>query len=173
MSELHSLEAFAVTADTRSQEAFEQRYPWPALTVRFTDPNAPPPDLSATADEESMTALLGDPRQRCHLAFLVKSERNPFGSIISVGRSPQNDICLPQRSVSKVHATFSKVGETWRVTDRTATHGLFVDRIELPPGESAELDDGTLISFGTDVEATFHLPHGLWDYVTWYQRRRG
>lgn len=173
MSELHPLDEFSTTADTSTLEAFLRSYPWPALTVRFADPHAPPPDLSATADEESMTALLGDPRQRSHVAFLVKSERNPFGSIISVGRSPQNDICLPQRSVSKVHATFSKVGDTWRVTDRTATHGLFVDRIELPPGESAELDDGTLISFGTDVEATFHQPAGLWDYVAWYQRRRG
>lgn len=168
---METLTAFVAAADLSSLEAFTRAHSAPALTLRFPDPEARAPDLSATADEDGMAALLGDPKQRSHLAFLVKSERNPFGTLISVGRSPQNDICLTHPSISKIHATFARVGDTWKVSDRTATHGLFVDRLELPPGESAELEDGTLLSFGTDVEATFHTPAGLFDYLRWLRAR--
>ncbi|MCA8922088.1 MAG: hypothetical protein KDD82_09780, partial [Planctomycetes bacterium] len=67
---MQALTDFVAAADLSSLEAFCAAYPAPALTLRFPDPGAAQPDLSQTADEESMAALLGDPMQRTHLAFL-------------------------------------------------------------------------------------------------------
>jgi hypothetical protein len=149
--------------------AFALAYPHPALTLRIPPEGAAKPrkevSLHDTLDDEGLTALLGDPLDRTHVAFLVKSERNPFGNIISVGRAASNDVCIDHSSISKVHAVFTCVGAGWKVSDRRAKNGLYVNRTPVDPGASAALEDGALIAFGTQVEGTFHTPRGLFAFL--------
>lgn len=151
--------------------AFAQAFPHPALTLRIPDPTATPAapkkqvSLNDTLDDEGLAALLGDPLDRTHVVFLLKSERNPFGNIISVGRASTNDVCIEHSSMSKVHAVFTCVGTSWKVSDRKAKNGLYVNRVQVEPGATAALEDGALIAFGTQVEGTFHMPRGLFSFL--------
>ncbi|MCO5167797.1 MAG: FHA domain-containing protein [Planctomycetes bacterium] len=158
------------TAPLTDAAGFALAYPHTALTLRVpTGGAAPAPakqvSLNDTLDDEGVAALLGDPLDRTHVAFLVKSERNPFGNIISVGRAATNDVCIEHSSISKVHAVFTCVGASWKVSDRKAKNGLYVNRVQLDPGASAALEDGALIALGTQVEGTFHTPKGLWGFL--------
>ncbi|MBX3468085.1 MAG: FHA domain-containing protein [Planctomycetes bacterium] len=157
------------TAPLTDAAGFALAYPHPALTLRVPTgaPAAPAKQVSLndTLDDEGVMALLGDPLDRTHVAFLLKSQRNPFGNIISVGRAASNDVCIDHSSVSKVHAVFTCVGASWKVSDRKAKNGLYVNRVQLDPGASAPLEDGALIALGTQVEGTFHTPRGLWAFL--------
>lgn len=149
---------------------FALAYPHPALTLRVPGAGpAPAPrkavSLHDTLDDEGLAALLGDPLDRTHVAFLVKSERNPFGNIISVGRAATNDVCVDHTSISKVHAVFTCVGSSWKVSDRKAKNGLYVNRVQLDAGATAPMEDGALIAFGTQVEGTFHTARGLFNFL--------
>jgi hypothetical protein len=148
---------------------FALAFPHPALTLRIpTAAQAKPKkqvSLNDTLDDEGLAALLGDPLDRTHVVFLTKSERNPFANIISVGRASTNDVCIDHSSISKVHAVFTCVGTSWKVSDRKAKNGLYVNRLHVDPGASAALEDGALIAFGTQVEGTFHTPRGLFSFL--------
>lgn len=151
-------------------EAFVRAYPHPALTLRIpseTEPQAlgKTVRLNDTVDDEGLAGLLGDPMDRSHVAFLEKSSRNPFGNIISVGRAATNDLVIPHGSISKVHAVFTNVGTLWKITERKAKNGLYVNRVLLDEGASATVEDGALVGLGTVVEGTFHLPRGLWQFL--------
>ena len=146
-----------------SAEAFCAVYPQAALTVRMPGEGEAPAtfNLNETCDDEGVLAMFGDPSIRTHVAFMVKTDRNPFGHLITVGRGSNNDIQLPHPSVSKVHAVFMQVGESWKVTERSK-NGLFVDRMPVESGGSRDVRDGSILSFGIEVEATFHTPSGLY-----------
>lgn len=149
--------------------AFALAYPQPALSLRIPGEKAAKKkkevSLNDTLDDEGITALLGDPLDRTHLAFLVKSERNPFGNIISVGRATTNDVCIDHSSISKVHAVITCVGTSWKISDRKAKNGLYVNRVQVDPGATVPLEDGALVGLGTQVEGTFHTPRGLWSFL--------
>lgn len=147
-----------------SLEAFAERYPQPALLLWISEEALDQSEVLRAGDtvaEEGVRALLGGDRPRDRICFLEKSERNPFANIISLGRADTNDICVPSQQVSKVHAVFMQLGGSWKVGDRGARNGLLVDHRVVPPGGSVPLEDGAVIGFGAEVEATFHTPAGL------------
>lgn len=157
------------TSSLTEPAGFALAYPHPALTLRVPSgaPAAPKKEVSLndTLDDEGLMALLGDPLDRTHVAFLVKSERNPFANIISVGRAATNDVCIDHSSISKVHAVFTCVGTSWKVSDRKAKNGLYVNRVQVDAGATVPLEDGALIAFGTQVEGTFHTARGLFNFL--------
>ena len=169
-------ELLAATAHLRDAAAFERQHAEPALSLRVPAGDAPaagaPVKLNDTLDDDGFKRLFASPLDRTHVAFLRKSERNPFGNIVSLGRAATNDVCVPHPSVSKVHAVFMRVGQGWKVADRGAKNGLFVQRVPVETGATAAVEDGALLGFGTVVEATFHLPAGLFQYLELVRRVR-
>ena len=65
--------------------------------------------------------------------FLAKAGRNPFSGMVTVGRSPNNDIVLHGGTISKVHAHFVQVGTQWRILDPSSRNGCFLDGVRVPP----------------------------------------
>jgi pSer/pThr/pTyr-binding forkhead associated (FHA) protein len=158
------------TARLTDGSAFALAYPQHAISLRVpaetpTKKRRKEVSLNDTLDDEGITALLGDPLDRTHLAFLVKSERNPFGNIISVGRADTNDVCIDHSSISKVHAVLTCIGTNWKISDRKTKNGLYVNRVHVDAGATVALEDGALIGFGTQVEGTFHSPRGLFAFL--------
>ena len=95
---------------------------------------------------------------------LVKSDRNPFEGMITVGRAGNNDVVLEHASISKMHAIFHHGGgDEWRLEDRNSTNGTFMDDTPLPGGERRRIPDGATLRFGGELEAQFLLPESLWD----------
>ena len=96
------------------------------------------------------------------VVFVAKSERNPFGNLLTVGRASTNDLCIPIATVSKVHGAFTNVGAQWRLTDQRSKNGTFVDVLRLAPGATTNLEDGVLVSFGAEARAIFYTPRALY-----------
>jgi hypothetical protein len=84
----------------------------------------------------------------------AKTDRNPFGALITVGRGPTNDIRLTSSGVSKLHAVFRHTPEGWRVRDLRSRNGTHVGMTRLEPQREHPIDPGAVIRFG-DVECMF------------------
>lgn len=97
--------------------------------------------------------------------WLRKSDRNPFGSLITVGRAPNNDVVINHTTVSKVHVIFTHPAETWFIADDTSANGTFLNGAKLTPKEKIAISDGDRVRLGPDVVARFFLPSSLWDYA--------
>ncbi|WP_028582810.1 FHA domain-containing protein [Desulfogranum japonicum] len=74
----------------------------------------------------------------------------------SLGRSPENDICLPDPSISRLHATF-EVSETGTITlfDQNSTNGIWAGKKKVV--EYTWDDDKTIIIIG-NYQLKQHLP---------------
>lgn len=138
--------------------------------LRMTDPIPTP---SSSSD----TTVRGSTVPRDELAvtpsstvfFIEKSNRNPFGSMITVGRATNNDVVLPLRTVSKMHSYFMPSGSTWKITDQHSANGTFVDGLKLPDGRGMTLTDGAKIGFGNEAQCRFYSPRGVWKLIEAYR----
>ena len=72
--------------------------------------------------------------------------------LVRVGRGPDNEVVIPDESVSGSHATIERRGDDWYLRDGTSKNGTFVrqERIE----RETKLLGPTVIQFGT-VQAMF------------------
>lgn len=74
---------------------------------------------------------------------------------ISVGRLGENDLSIPDQSVSKVHASLVLDGEKQlKVADTGSTNGTFINSERIAYGKALSIADGVKVKFGT-VEVVF------------------
>jgi hypothetical protein len=79
----------------------------------------------------------------------------PGGRRVSVGRGTDNDLCLIDNSVSKIHAALVMNREsTLLVADTGSTNGTFINGRRIAYGESRPIEEGDVVGFG-DVEVRF------------------
>ena len=90
-----------------------------------------------------------------------KSITNP--DMITIGRSPENDIVLYNRFVSKNHAylDLGTSDEAIFLVDTESTNGTLVNNIELAPTGNYQLADGDEISFGPETKVIYFSPKAL------------
>jgi hypothetical protein len=106
------------------------------------------------------------------IEWLLKSDRNPFGALITVGRAANNDIIVDQATISKVHAIFTKTAGGWFVADSNSSNGTFVDGVRLPASEKRALDDGAEVRLGREIRARLVQPESLHALLKNARRRR-
>ncbi len=90
-------------------------------------------------------------------------------SPIRVGRSPRNDLCLPQRFVSAWHGRIDFDGARVSYTDLGSTNGTLLNGSPLDPRSAARLDARAVVSIGP-LRVTFPnltavvsaVPTALW-----------
>lgn len=140
--------------------------------LRMTDPIPPVPSSSSP----TLPGTAAAPRDQLAVTpsstvfFLEKSSRNPFGSMITVGRATNNDVVIPLKTVSKMHAYFmSASGPTWKLTDQHSANGTFVDDLKLPDGQGVPLPDGAKVGFGSEAQCRFYTPQGLFRLIESYR----
>jgi pSer/pThr/pTyr-binding forkhead associated (FHA) protein len=100
--------------------------------------------------------IAGDPK----VLFVSKSTRNPFKQMITVGRSPNNDIVLEDKSVSKVHGWFKRTDFRWWIHDQPSTNGTFVAETRVGTA-GLPIADGDKVSFGQRLVFSFYTARGL------------
>ena len=110
------------------------------------------------------------PRQGEPLVFpLIKgdSRANAFGMGITVGRTENNDICLPDQSVSRFHAFFQQDAKTggWKLTDADSKNGTAISGVRVQPQVGTAMSDGLAVRFG-DVEVTFRGTDEFFVYLS-------
>jgi hypothetical protein len=80
----------------------------------------------------------------------------PGGKRLSVGRGRDNELCVNDGSVSKIHAALVMNREgTLLVSDTGSTNGTFINGRRISYGEARQIEDGDVVGFG-DVEVRFH-----------------
>jgi phage tail-like protein len=67
---------------------------------------------------------------------------------LTIGRSPNNTIVLPEATVSSHHARLQREGNDWLLTDIGSTNGTTVNGSTLLRQQPARLADGTDIAIG-------------------------
>jgi hypothetical protein len=138
--------------------------------LRMTDPIPTPGSSTSptqTGSNERHDEVAITPAST--IFFVEKSNRNPFGSMITVGRATNNDVVLPLRTISKMHSYFMQTGAGWKITDQHSANGTFVDALKLPDGQGALLSDGARIGFGNEAQCRFYTPSGLWKLIESYR----
>jgi hypothetical protein len=189
---LAALIALGVKLDARD---FATRFPEPMLVVRkrSTDPAPAGSPSASDLDWRAGTRAGGSPigggfntamqapGERKSLSAvgwlatatvepIKKSLRNPFEGMITIGRAPNNDICLYVSSVSKLHAYFRREGGKWVLRDKQSSNGTFVNGQRLKPEDPIAVEDGAQILFGPDAEALFKQPLSLHTFLVQVQK---
>ncbi len=162
----------AMTAQL-TEAAFCARFPHPMLLVRkkLAPVELETLDWKVRTHQSSFNTSTGSPTDRntppapASVELLIKSPRNPFAGMITVGRAPNNDVCFPVSSVSKLHAYFQQEGDRWFLRDGSSSNGTFLNGQKLKPNMAVPIDDGAHIAFGPDMECLFKLPRGLYQYL--------
>ena len=87
-----------------------------------------------------------------------KNITNP--NMITIGRSPENDIVLYNRLVSKSHAylDLGSSDEAVYLVDTGSTNGTSVNNSRLAPSGNYKLADGDEISFGPETKVIYFSP---------------
>jgi len=147
-----------------------------APTVFATPPDGAP----LTSDTEAMR-IDADPGTTGYVAPgasvipLLKSHRNPFAEMVTVGRAGSNDVIIDDHHVSKMHCWFVKPApgrrSPWQIRDNSATNGTFLNRTRLAANVPTPIKASDEIRFGT-VDAIFieaSMLDALVDYArsTW------
>ena len=83
--------------------------------------------------DQTVASMKFGPQHLATLACILRKVHNIFPRMITVGRTPNSDIVIPDDSVSKMHAYFQRLdGPTsFGVTDTGSTNGTFVNDVRL------------------------------------------
>ena len=87
---------------------------------------------------------------------LVRGKKATF-DFVSIGRHENNDVVLPEASVSRFHAFVRQNGDAFTLQDAGSANGTLVDGKPVPKqgaGDPVPLTPGAHVGFG-DVRATF------------------
>jgi len=86
-------------------------------------------------------------------------------SMITVGRSNNNDVILHSPEISKFHAYLKDIGDgEWVVVDANSHNGTFVNSSRVRPEVETRLQSGTRIGVG-NTQMIFYLPIELYDRI--------
>lgn len=152
---MERVDAFLIAAKRYPREVFVSRFPGFFFLV---EPFAPveAPSVATLGSENGA----GSP----HAVARVEKRRgaNTFDWMITVGRSPNNDIVLPVSDVSKFHAMLREEDGAWTLTDAGSTFGTVVTGRKLEAQHPAPIRPGDDLQLGS-VALTFHSSATLFD----------
>lgn len=148
-------------SDLSSEAAFLAQHPEPALFVgslpafervldsgEFTTREA---GYGAAAAEEGLES-------GGSLVWLLKEGNPSAGAMLTLGRTPNNDVYLGHEQVSKLHGYFQQRDGGWVYTDAGSTNGSEVDGVEAPALRPLPLEPGSKIVLGHRVHLVFLPP---------------
>lgn len=71
--------------------------------------------------------------------------------VTSVGRSPDNDIQIKEKSISRKHAKITRKGDIYLIEDLNSKNGTFINGQRIRPGDEYELKEGQRLTLGNVV----------------------
>jgi hypothetical protein len=156
---------YVATCRSMTPDVFASRHPYPFLFGRevleeefrfstvVTDdrmlseaPRAGSAAVSALPDTEVL-------RIRHWVIAVRKPAEAPAQDRVFLGRSETNDLCVPHKTVSKLHAYMQREGtpSRWFIVDTGSANGTKHNGMRLPPRAKAALVDGDTLVFGRCV----------------------
>ena len=99
------------------------------------------------------------------LVLPLRKVQSTFPSMITVGRTDNNDLVVPDEQVSKFHAFFRLVGDRVELSDAGSRNGTFVSGRRLEArGAAAAVGRGGRFAFGA-VEFQLFDARGCWEWL--------
>jgi len=96
--------------------------------------------------------------------FSVVKGRNSAPGPVSIGRTSDNDLAIPEYTLSTHQCLLAQVDGECRLTDMGATNGTLVDGVRLMPRKPCQLKGGETLRMGR-LTLLFHLPRGFAEYL--------
>ena len=113
--------------------------------------------VAQVSDLVQMTQLFG------RVFHLVKSRYAAPGPV-SIGRTSESDVVIPEYSISRQHCFIAIVGGQARLTDCGSTNGTLVNGARVDPKRPLVLAGGEVITMGR-FALTFHYPRGFLTFL--------
>jgi hypothetical protein len=143
---MSQLDAFVAAATQHTREAFEQAHNYPFLMLQMPETAAKPDEWSfqtrtvVSPRAGHGRAMLSAGAERYRVFALIKQASNPWPERISIGRARNNDVVLPDNSVSKLHAHYTqdKEGRMF-IIDAGSRNGTVVNGKRLMGNERAQV----------------------------------
>ena len=153
-------EQFLVTC---SQGVLLENYAAPSSRIKLARV-----ETISEPDEEALLVDMGHRQAEALLEARVipleKRDINSSERMIFVGRSPDNDIVVLNKLVSKLHAYFCQIPGTTvvQVVDMNSTNGTFINGQRLLPSVKQRLEDADVVSFGPETRLEYFSPNGFY-----------
>ena len=80
------------------------------------------------------------------------------GDTISIGRGPDNDIQIKEKSVSRQHVKVIKKEDSYFIEDLNSKNGTFIKGMQIYPGKVFELQEGAPVAIGNVVVSIGRVP---------------
>jgi hypothetical protein len=137
-----------------------------ALVRRRADTGETDSDSRPAVDEDVDTLVapvLGRRRgpRGVEVYPLAKKPGASFADMITVGRTPNNDVVLRDVTVSRFHAYFRQRGDKWIIADAGSKNGSELEGTPLEARKERDLASGSAVRIG-DFELTFYLASELY-----------
>jgi hypothetical protein len=118
-----------------------------------------------TEDIPTTSTSSSDRHARAFMALAIRKVHDTFPNMITVGRTANNDLVVPDVSVSKFHAFFKVTPKGFELADAGSKNGTWVAGKELAPrGEALPVKLGDRLRFGR-IEFTVVDAGVCWDTV--------
>lgn len=122
------------------------------------------PQATELWQADGNTASFAAPIPGPPFAAPLTKVQQQFPSMITVGRTQNNDVVVPDTSISKFHAFFRVVGGEVELADAGSRNGSFVGDTRLAPKQPVRLRPGERIRF---ARLAFMLldPDAAWNWL--------
>jgi hypothetical protein len=141
---------------------FGLRYPNPFLLFRMPSPGGRSNSRDRTLSPDEFDEL-GTPGLGTTLIAPARDgNRGEFASVVSIGRTEDNDIVIRHPCISRFQAYLTFEGDRMTVTDGGSLNGTQVEGERLPANVQMEVRSGTRMTFGRTVSALLLSPMDTW-----------
>ena len=147
-------------ADARAlaRSEFEERYGRAFLLLSAAEFAAARPTVTDVRLEEDSRPRVESTANLSLIVFAVRHNGRSASHLITLGRAPDNDVVVPDVSISRFHAFVKEGGASrWLMQDAGSTNGTTVNGRSVPRqghGPPSELASGDDVRLG-QVELTF------------------
>ena len=137
-------------AETKDLAAFRQEFPYYFLVGQVALHRPPRAMATISLDVVTLAGLPPAPTQPAtYLTLPVKKNQSTLASMISVGRTANNDLVIEDVQISKFHALFRVRGDVLALEDAGSVNGTKVGNVMLVKGQPHGVRSGDRIAFGS------------------------
>lgn len=141
------LEQFAEQFQEVGEEAFKRLYPSAFLLTLGMAGDLAESHGTNTSIINLADSILERGRIAGRVFSLMKGRYSPKGPI-TIGRTAENDVVIPEYSVSRKHCFIAIVDGAYRITDWGSANGTLVNEIDIGKMTPCQLYGGEIITLG-------------------------